>query len=306
MVATSENAGEPSRENWDSKLVNTSGSSEFDVKMSDVIQRKCKNVISKLQRRIDKEGQHIIPLLTDLWKRIENSGYMSGSGNNHMDLQKIDQRVDRLEYSGVMELVPDVQLILKSAMQFYGFSHEVRSEARKVHDLFFDLLKIAFPDTDFREARNALAFSGPVSTTASGTSARQCKRPKLVNEVESDSNLSQKTLQRGSTHAAQWRLTLPGELVICKKRRKDREKSTVKHRSESVGTVSPRNNGRDIRSPGAGSVSKDARPTQQNNHQQGFLNQPGPLPNCSIGIVGWANHVKKMRTDVGKRRPGRQ
>ena len=82
-------------------------------------------MISKLQRRIDKEGQQIVPLLTDLWKRIENSGYMGGSGSNHLDLRKIDQRVDRLEYSGVMELVSDVQLVLKSAMHFYGFSHEV-------------------------------------------------------------------------------------------------------------------------------------------------------------------------------------
>ncbi|KAE8699766.1 hypothetical protein F3Y22_tig00110570pilonHSYRG00170 [Hibiscus syriacus] len=229
-----------------------------------------------------------------------------------MDLQKIDQRVDRLEYSGVMELVSDVQL--------------VRSEGRKVLDMFFDLLKIAFPDTDFREARNALAFSGLVSTSASSLSARHCKRPKLINELESDSNLTQKTLQRGSTHAGedtrvkehmppmesrlgkgireQYQhngdsiLTHPGELVICKKKRKEREKSTVKHRSGSVGPVSPRNNGRNIRSPGAGSVSKDARPTQQTNHMQGFLNQPGHLSNCSSGIVGWANPVKKMRTVV--------
>lgn len=85
----------------------------------------CKSVISKLQRKIGKEGPQIIPLLTDLWKRIENSGYVGGSGNNILDLRKIDQRIDRLEYSGVMELVFDVQFMLKSAMHFYGFSHEV-------------------------------------------------------------------------------------------------------------------------------------------------------------------------------------
>lgn len=85
----------------------------------------CKNVISKLQRRIDKEGPQIVPLLTDLWKRIENSGYTSGSGNI-LDLRKIDQRIERLEYNGVMELVLDVQSMLKSSMQYYGFSHEVR------------------------------------------------------------------------------------------------------------------------------------------------------------------------------------
>ncbi|XP_039000166.1 ATP-dependent helicase BRM-like isoform X2 [Hibiscus syriacus] len=340
MAITSENVGEPSRENRDSKLVNTSGLLNFGVKMSDVIQRKCKNVISKLQRRIDKEGQQIIPLLTDLWKRVENSGYMGGSGTNHLDLRKIDQRVDRLEYSGVMELVSDVQLVLKSCMHFYGFSNEVRSEVRKVHDLFFDLLKIAFPDSDFGEARNALAFSGPVSTPVSGPSARQVavnKRQKSINEVESDSSLTQKTLQRRSTHAGedtrvkvhmpqkesrlgkgssisreQYQhndnslLTHPGQLVICKKKRKDREKSTVKPRSGSVGPVSPPSIGRNIRSPGAGSVSKDARPTQQTTHQQGLLNQPGHPSNSSSGLVGWANPVKKLRTDAGKRRPSLQ
>lgn len=52
---------------------------------------------------------------------------MGGSGNNLLDLQKIDQRVERLEYTGVMELVSDVQSMLKSAMHFYGISHEVVS-----------------------------------------------------------------------------------------------------------------------------------------------------------------------------------
>ena len=48
----------------------------------------CKNVFSKFQRRIDKEGQQIVPLLADLWKRIENSGYISGAGTNLLDLRK--------------------------------------------------------------------------------------------------------------------------------------------------------------------------------------------------------------------------
>ncbi|MBA0652680.1 hypothetical protein Goklo_019919, partial [Gossypium klotzschianum] len=358
MASPAENAGEPTRESWDGKLVNTSGLSNFGVKMSDGIQRKnqfsfylvlrslkifkvayvetlCKNVISKLRRRIDKEGQQIIPLLTDLWKRIENSGYMGGSGSNHLDLWKIDQRVDRLEYSGVTELVFDVQLVLKSAMQFYGFSHEVRSEARKVHDLFFDLLKIVFPDNDFREARNALSFSSPVSTSTSGPSARQVavsKRQKPINEVESDPDLTQKTLQRGFPHAGEETrvrvhmpqkesrlgkgsgitkehqqddspLTHPGELVICKKKRKEREKSIANPRSGSVGPVSPPSIGRNMRSQGPGSVSKDARLTQESSHQQGLPNRPGhPSKGCG-GSVGWANPVKKLRTDAGKRRP---
>ncbi|KAK8654521.1 hypothetical protein V6N13_128484 [Hibiscus sabdariffa] len=333
MSSPSEDAGKLSRESGDSKLVNSSRSSSFGAKMSDVIQRKCKNVISKLQRRIDKEGQRIVPLLTDLWKRIENSGSVGGSGSNNLDFRKIDQRVDRLEYSGVMELVSDVQLVLKSGMHFYGFSLEVRSEAKKVHDLFFDLLKIAFPDTDFREARNSLSFYSPVSTSTSGPSSRHVavgKRQKPINEVESDSGLTQKSLQRGSTHAGgedtrirvhmpqkesrlgsgsginreQYQqndslLTHPGELVTCKKKRKDREKSSVKPRTGSVGPVSPPGIVRNIRSPTSGSVSKDSRLTQH----QVWPNQPAHPSNGGVGSIGWANPVKKLRTDAGKRRP---
>ncbi|GMI99021.1 FLORAL FUSED ORGANS 3, CHROMATIN REMODELING 2, ARABIDOPSIS THALIANA BRAHMA, BRAHMA [Hibiscus trionum] len=337
MSYPSEDAGKPSRESGDEKLVNSSRSSSFGAKMSDVIKRKCKNVISKLQRRIDKEGQRIVPLLTDLWKRIENSGSVGGSGSNNLDFRKIDQRVDRLEYSGVMELVSDVQLVLKNAMHFYGFSLEVRSEAKKVHDLFFDLLKIAFTDTDFREARSSLSFYSPVSTSTSGPSSRQVavgKRQKPINEVEADSGLTQKSLQQGSTHAGgedtRIRMHIPqkesrlgsgsgitreqyqqndsllthlGELVTCKKKRKDREKSSVKPRTGSVGPVSPPSIVRNSRSPTSGSVSKDSRLTQQTTHHQVWPNQSAHPSNGGGGSIGWANPVKKLRTDAGKRRP---
>ncbi|KAF2315290.1 hypothetical protein GH714_038735 [Hevea brasiliensis] len=208
----------------------------------------CKNVISKFQRRIDKEGQQIVPLLTALWKRIENSSCISGAGNNLLDLRKIELRVDRLEYNGVMELVFDVQFMLKGAMQFYGFSHEVRSEARKVHDLFFDILKIAFPDTDFREARNALSFSSTSSTPSPRPAAiGQSKRHRIINEVEPDNSSSHRPIQQGSIptgddtrikvhlpketrhgsgtgssreQCQQGDSPHPGELVICKKKGK--------------------------------------------------------------------------------------
>ncbi|KAG6725442.1 hypothetical protein I3843_02G025400 [Carya illinoinensis] len=340
VSAPAEDAAEQSRESWDARVMDSRGTKTLATKMPDSIQRRCKSVISKLQRKIGKEGPQIIPLLTDLWKRIENAGYAGASGNNILDLRKIDQRIDKLEYNGVMELVFDVQFMLKSAMHFYGFSYEVRSEARKVHDLFFDILKIAFPDTDFREARNALSFSGTFSTT-SAPSPRQAtvgpsKRQKLVNEVEPDTCLPQKVLQRGKissgedsrirSHIPQKDsrlgagiggsreqcqqddpplLTHPGELVICKKKRKDREKSVVKPRTGSVGPVSPPSMGRGMRSPGPSSVPKETRQTQQTTHPQGWTNQPGPAQptNGDGGTVGWANPVKRLRTDSGKRRP---
>lgn len=329
LSAPSEDGGEHSRESWEGKPINSSGSSAHGSRMTEIIQRRCKNVISKLQRRIDKEGHQIVPLLTDLWKRIENSGYSGGSGNNLLDLRKIDQRIDKLEYTGATDLVFDVQFMLKSAMQYYGFSLEVRTEARKVHNLFFDILKIAFPDTDFQDAKSALSFTGPISAPTMVSSPRQVavgqgKRHRLVNEVEPDSHPSQRQLQRGSASSGENSrirvrvppkesrsgygsgssireqpqqqddspplLTHPGELVVCKKRRNEREKSLVKSRT---GPVSP-----SMRSPGAGSVPKDVRLTQQT---QGWTGQPSSQqPN---GSVGWANPVKRLRTDSGKRRP---
>ncbi|XP_004510773.1 ATP-dependent helicase BRM isoform X2 [Cicer arietinum] len=319
IPAPSEDGGEHSRESWE-------GSSAHGSRMTEIIQRRCKNVISKLQRRIDKEGHQIVPLLTDLWKRIENSGYSGGSGNNLLDLRKIDQRIDKLEYNGATDLVFDVQFMLKSAMHYYGFSLEVRTEARKVHDLFFDILKIAFPDTDFREARSALSFTGPISATTISSPRQvvvgQGKRHRLINEVETDPHPSHRPLQRGSASSSGDNsrirvrvppkesrtgcgssvreqpqqqddspplLTHPGELVVCKKRRNEREKSSVKPRT---GPVSP-----PMRSPGACSVPKDVRLSQQS---QGWVGQQSQQTN---GSVGWANPVKRLRTDSGKRRP---
>jgi SWI/SNF-related matrix-associated actin-dependent regulator of chromatin subfamily A protein 2/4 len=305
----------------------TSMSSNLGAKMSDVIQRRCKNVISKLQRRIAKEGQQIVPLLSDLWKRMETS---AGS-QNMLDLRKIDVRVERLEYSGVMELVSDVQIMLKNAMQYYGFSHEVRTEARKFHDLFFDIMKFAFPDSDFRVVRTALSFSTTASTSVSVSSPRQPagslskKKKTIINEVEPDPTPPQKPL-RGTGEAARIRvnvplkelsrlgsgsggssqpddsprLTHPGELVICKKKRKDREKSAVKQRPGSSGPVSPGpasppSMGRTTR----GSILRgdERAPTQQ----PGWTNQPSSIG--GRGSMGWANPVKRSRTDSGKRRP---
>lgn len=342
MPFPAEDAPELSRDSWDGKAISTSGTSNFGAKMSDGIQRRFKNVISKLQRRIDKEGQQIVPMLTSLWKRMENSSHMSGGGNNLLDLRRIDHRVDRLEYNSVMELVSDVQFMLKGAMQFYGFSHEVRSEARKVHNLFFEILKIPFPDTDFREAKAALSFAPPVLTSTSTPSPRQGglgqgKRHKPINDVEPDPSPLHKPQQRGSVptgtceetrvkgHMSQKesrlgsgsgsgsgrelsqpddspRLAHPGELVICKKKRKDREKSVVKPRTVSAGPVSPPGGIRSIRSLGSSSVSKDLR-SQQTSHQQGWGNQPVHPTNGGGESVGWANPVKRLRTDAGKRRP---
>lgn len=205
---------------------------------------------------------------------------------------------------------------------------QVRSEARKVHNLFFDLLKMSFPDTDFRETRNALSFSGPTPTLVSTPSPRgagigQGKRQKLVNEAEPEPSSPQRPQQRensrirvqipqketkvgGSTSHTDESpiLAHPGELVICKKKRKDREKSAPKTRtggSSSPVSPPPAMIGRGLRSPVSGGVPKETRLAQQ----QRWPNQPTHPNNSGAAgdSVGWANPVKRLRTDSGKRRP---
>ncbi|XP_071741486.1 ATP-dependent helicase BRM-like [Rutidosis leptorrhynchoides] len=286
----------------DVKVKNGSGPS-----MTEAIQRRCKTVITKIKRRIEKEGQQIIPLLTDLWKRTESGP----GGSNLLDLQKIELRVDRMGYNGVTDLISDVQAMLKGGMHYFGFSHEVRSEARKVHDLFFDIMKIAFPDADFREAKSALTFSGsvPPSSPRGLPTVGQPKRSKQVIDPEPEPSRLPRPLSRGSIPTKETRFgnsgprggaaahaeeeprpfTHPGELVICKKKRKDREKSgAVRPGNGSAGPVSPI--GRGIKSPG------QTRPGQSQTVGQQGSGSGG-------ASIGWANPVKRMRTDAGKRRP---
>ena len=218
----------------------------------------------------------------------------------------------------------------------YLFIPQVKAEARKFHDLFFDILKIAFPDTDFREVRSALSFSGPASASTV-TSPRQMaagpnKRHKLINEVETEpsptqkrgfasssentkikGNVSQKESRLGNNSGIAReqlqqddspRFTHPGDLVVCKKRRNDREKSSlVKPRTGSVGPVSPPSISPPIRSPVSGSTTKDANLAQQVAHAQEWAGQQAQQPNGSGRSVSWANPVKRLRTDYGKRRP---
>jgi SWI/SNF-related matrix-associated actin-dependent regulator of chromatin subfamily A protein 2/4 len=81
-------------------------------------------VISKLWRRIDKEGHQIIPNISSWWRRNENSSFRGPAGST-LDLQKIEQRVDGFEYSAVTGFIGDMQQVLKSVVQHFSYRHEV-------------------------------------------------------------------------------------------------------------------------------------------------------------------------------------
>lgn len=81
-------------------------------------------MISKLWRRIDKEGHQIIPNISSWWRRNENSSFRGPAGST-LDLQKIEQRVDGFEYGAVTEFIADMQQMLKSVVQHFSYRHEV-------------------------------------------------------------------------------------------------------------------------------------------------------------------------------------
>ncbi|KAH0890044.1 hypothetical protein HID58_052473 [Brassica napus] len=261
---------EAARETWDG--TSPIGSSNAGARMSHNIQKRCKTVISKLQRRIDKEGQQIVPMLTNLWKRIQ-TGYAAGGVNNLLELREIDHRLERLEYAGLWN------------------SHLTCN-------------------SDFREARNALSFSGPTPTLVSTLSPRtvgisQGKKQKPVNEEEPEPSSPQRPQQRENSRI---RVQIPQKkrsLADIKPQRRlsnfssSRGTSNLQEEEERQRKVCAENQNRRLKQP----VYKgDKASTAQ---QQRWPNQ-GTHPNNSGAAgdsVGWANPVKRLRTDSGKRRP---
>ena len=185
-----------------------------------------------------------------------------------------------------------------------------------------------------------MSFSGPTAASTSTSSAlrstaaaSQGRKQRLMNDVERDMSPSPRQSCRGavtpnedprtrshlpmkesrfgnnangSTRDQGQHDAHPGELVTCKKRRKDREKPGVITRSGSSGPVSPPSMGRGIRSPGTASTPRETRASTQQ-QQQVWANQCTQQANGSSSggavNVSWAHPVKRSRTDAGKRRP---
>ena len=84
--------------------------------------------------------------------------------------------------------------------------------------------------------------------------------------------------------------------MVLKKKRKGPGKPICNtNRSGSGGPVSPPSIGRNIKSPGSVSTPRSG--------QQVWANQQGNGSSSGGGSIGWANPVKRLRTDSGKRRP---
>ncbi|KAJ3685779.1 hypothetical protein LUZ61_014943 [Rhynchospora tenuis] len=309
----------PSKGGWSVKPISGSGSgSGSDLRMTESTQRKCKNVISKLWKRIDRDGHQIIPLLSDWWRRNEKATFMK-TGSSLLDLRRIELRVDGSEYSDVMDFIADLQLMLKNVLRYFNSSYtlyQVRNEAERLHSLFFDIMKIAFPDADFREIKSSINFSTLSTSVAASPKSGKRQAPNskpdttrcshssdVVNRAQGSSKS-----QRDPTPAPL--LKHPGDLVICKKKRKDREKPTGKYAVSSPSSsnrIGPLNPGRmGPVSPAATNSSKGTRTlSQRDQHSVGWGQGSSNVDSgvAGIGDVQWAKPVKRMRSDTGKRRP---
>lgn len=190
----------------------------------------------------------------------------------------------------------------------------MKCEAAMIHNLFFDIMKIAFPETDFGEARSALALFNPTATGAAPSpkppSSSQSRRHPQMEESRPSSS---PTKARGHSSAHQegrqdFTLAHPADLVICKKRRNDRDKQRVGGPSSPVtprwmGSPLPpthQNRGSPARSP---ITNRSVRAPFQ--REANMVHPDGSAKGLSPGLkeVQWAKPVKKMRTDSGKRRP---
>ncbi|KAJ3693904.1 hypothetical protein LUZ60_009384 [Juncus effusus] len=293
-----------------------SGSRLRAAKMSEITQRKCKNVISKLWKRIDRDGHQIMPLLSDWWRRNVKSTFMV-SGKTIHDLRRIEQRVDTFEYGNVSDFIKDLQLMLKNVVRYHNNNYslwQIRNEAERFHSLFFEIMKIAFPDSDFREAKNSIDFSTLSSTTATTPNSTQSKRQSTPLKSDSDRPISNKSHGSGSGSKSQRDpAPHPGDLVVCKKKRKDREKPSllkfpVGSSPSSSSRIGPLNPGKlGPISPAGTSSGKGTRtPFQRDSHNLGWgqgSSSNGENVGVGIGDVQWAKPVKRMRSDTGKRRP---
>ncbi|GKD99674.1 NAC domain-containing protein 82-like protein [Tanacetum coccineum] len=128
-------------------------------------------------------------------------------GNSLLDLRKIELRVERLKYNEVMELIADVQAMLKGGMQYFEFSHEVRSEAKKDTYMLVKLFEKAgscpkngtqygasfnkedWEDDDIDNCSNALGTVGPLEVTTTNPLGYKQKGPATVNMYEPGSSI---------------------------------------------------------------------------------------------------------------------
>ena len=215
---------------------------------------------------------------------------------------------------------------------------QVRVEAETLHNLFFNIMKIAFPDSDFQEVKESMSFANPsgganssaaLSAKHSGPGHKQ--RRSTTTEAERHGSASGKHSQHASAGEAPSRvkperhsgpgsrdpnvdavaglLLHPSDLFITKKKRQGRLRTSIGSPSSSGrGPLSPTNPGRMgpvVPSPRGARTpfQRDPHQSQQSMPGWGAHSDRGGSSSPGIADIHWAKPAKRQRTDSGKRRP---
>lgn len=336
-----QDATEYPRERWDPKFIHSGVSSSCigGGHISDITQKKCKNVFTRLQGTV-KEGRHTA-LFMEIPKRNENPTYYRLI-ENPIDARTIEQRLDRFSYGSVLDFAADVQLMLENAIRFYGHSSEVKANARRLQALFFQRMADSFPDDNFSSFKTrSLVALGQTANSSTSSPKQQPIQSRLLKPQDDfilasdsgptkhlqrsfnavDDDMREKASQKENiskmpkearamfVDRAQNRercrgdevdeVTHPGDLVICKKKRKDRDKVIAKARMVNC---SP-----DICQGTRNLPQKDILIPGQTRQVQGWPQFASAEKTGTSGLdaekddAQWARPVKRMRTD--KRRP---
>lgn len=339
-----QDATEYPRERWDPKIIHSGVSSSCigGGHMSDITQKKCKNVFTRLQGTVNKDGRQIF--FMELPKRNENPSYYRLVGNP-IDARTIEQRLDHFEYGSVLDFSADVQLMLENATRYYSHSPhspEVKAEARRLQSYFFQRMVHSFPDVDFSSVKTrSLVALGQTANSSTSSPKQQPNQSRLLKPQDDailasdsvpakhlprtfnavDDDVREKATQKENISKMQKearvmfgdrsqirercrgdevdKVTHPGDLVICKKKRKDRDKVIAKARMV--------NSAPDICQGARGLSQKDILISGQARQVQGWPQFASAERTGTSGldtekdVAQWARPVKRLRTD--KRRP---
>ncbi|KAJ7571709.1 hypothetical protein O6H91_01G174300 [Diphasiastrum complanatum] len=315
----SSNVGDSYRESRTSKVPHTIGFGSYGgARMPESVQKKCKAVLSKLQGAVNRDGHQIAAKLTALPRHSELLDYHRVI-DKPIDARTIEEHLDRFEYATALDFAGDVQLMLDNAARY---DSELQADARRLQALFFERMNLMLPDVDFNSVRISIGVAvqpnhscrsqrkGKLGVKLARNSVQALDKQTSPLDVDEDSRHKVKSEKRGlanreeKTSAREQDLKEaniivlhPADLVIHRKKRNSRQRSEISL-SDSKETTQSSQKSKPVNEYNSKNISLSKS-------QGGALDTTKRLETCTIKLVGDGvrNPVKKMRTDVGKRRP---
>lgn len=307
--------------------------------MAETYQKRCKIVLDKLQAAINKSGGLITVLFSELPKRNENPGYyrcivnpidartieqrldrceyasvldfatdvqmvLDNAGRYSSEVKPDARRYQAIFFQRMALAFPDVDFSFVKTRSLVSLGQSSTPSASSPKQQLNpsrllksqDGLSLASDSGSgkYLAPRNSSAVSEEMREKAT-LKENISKMPKETRVMFADRAQDR---ERGKGDEVD-EVTHPGDFVICKKKRKDRDKVVVKPRMV--------NQAPDITQAVRGLPQKDILLPGHARQAQGWPQFVSTEKNGTSGLdtedVQWAKPVKRLRTDTGKRRP---